>query len=75
VICFEPSDHFGDSEFVSPECKPKSLVTLTPESRKELLSEEFWDFGNSGFRIPNLDDKEPGAFALKNPGVAKREIL
>jgi hypothetical protein len=54
VICFEPSDHFGDSEFVSPECKPKSLVTLTPESREGLLSVEFQDFGNSGFGIPEI---------------------
>jgi hypothetical protein len=47
VICCEPSDHFGDSEFVSPECKPKFMVILTPKSRKELLSE---GFQNSGFR-------------------------
>jgi hypothetical protein len=51
VNCFDPSYHSGDSEFVSLECKPKSLVTLTPESQEELLSLEFRDFGNSGFGI------------------------
>jgi hypothetical protein len=54
VIYFEPSDHFRDSEFVSLECKPKYLVTLTPGSRKELLNEEFWDFDNSGFRLSKI---------------------
>jgi hypothetical protein len=50
----DPSDHFRDSGFVSPECKPKSLVTLTPELRKELSREEFQDFGNSRFEIPEI---------------------
>jgi hypothetical protein len=54
VNCFDPSDHSGDSEFVSPECKPKSLVTLTPESREGLLSVEFQDFCNSGFGISEI---------------------
>jgi hypothetical protein len=51
---FELSDHFGDLEFVSPECKPKPLATLTPESLKGLSSVGFRNFGISKFGIPEL---------------------
>jgi hypothetical protein len=64
VIFLEPSDHFGDSEFVSLECKPKSVVTLTLESRKELLSE---GFQNSKFRSGRGTVVE-GLFKSQNSG-------
>jgi hypothetical protein len=50
VICCELSDHFGDLEFVYLECKPKSLVTLTPKLRKGLLSEGFRNLGFQSVR-------------------------
>jgi hypothetical protein len=62
---FEPSDHFGNSGSVSSECRPKSLVTLKPESRKGLLRVKFRYFGVRHTR--NSDDKESGPSALKSP--------
>jgi hypothetical protein len=63
---FEPTDHFGDSGFVSLECKTKSLVTLILELRKGFSKCEISTFRY--FRVwhsKNSDEKESGPFALK----------
>jgi hypothetical protein len=57
--------HFGNSGSVSLECKPKSLVTLKPESQKGESSVKFryFEVRHTG----NFDDKGSGPLALKPP--------
>jgi hypothetical protein len=46
---FDPSDHFGNSGFISLERSQKYLFTLTPESRKGLSSVKL-NGGNTSWR-------------------------
>jgi hypothetical protein len=61
----EPSDQFENSEPVSSECRPKPLVTQTPESQKGFLRAKFRYLGVR--HTGSLDDRELRPLALKIP--------